>query len=138
MPLPGPNRASDAHPGFVTGLAIEASVLRRSTAGHDPQIADRITCAGADAARARRLAEDLLAAGARALVSYGVAGGLDPALGPGDVVLPETVVVPGGKALDADAPWRLRLQPRFRPGLGDARTTSVGARLWLPADSPRS
>lgn len=104
-----PESGSRSRPGFVTGLAIEASVLRRGTAGHDPGIAGRVACAGADAARARRLAEDLVAAGARALVSFGVAGGLDPALGPGDVVLPETVVAPGGAALATDAAWRSRL-----------------------------
>jgi adenosylhomocysteine nucleosidase len=100
---------SRPRPGFVTGLAIEASVLRRGAAGHDQEIAARIACAGADAARARRLGEDLLAAGVRALVSFGVAGGLDPTLGPGDVVLPETVVAPGGAALATDAPWRAHL-----------------------------
>ncbi len=109
MPQPRPESSSRPRPGFVTGLAIEASVLRRGAAGHDPEIAKRVACAGADAARARRLAEDLLAAGASALVSFGVAGGLDPALGPGDVVLPETIVAPGGAALATDAAWRAHL-----------------------------
>jgi adenosylhomocysteine nucleosidase len=109
MPQPCPGTSSRPGPGFVTGLAIEASVLRRGAAGHDPEIATRIVCAGADAARARRLAEDLLAAGACALVSYGVAGGLDPALEPGDVVLPEAVIAPGGAVLATDAAWRARL-----------------------------
>ncbi len=40
--------------GFVTGLAVEAGVLRRHAAPHDPDIALRVACAGADALRARR------------------------------------------------------------------------------------
>ncbi len=84
-------------------------MLRRGAGSHDPGISERVACAGADSLRARRMAEDLVTAGARALVSFGVAGGLDPALGPGDVVLPETVVAPGGAALATDAAWRSRL-----------------------------
>jgi adenosylhomocysteine nucleosidase len=95
--------------GFVTGLAVEAGVLRRNAASHTPGIETMIACAGADALRARRKAEDLLKAGAGALVSFGIAGGLDPALGPGDIVLPEAVVVPGGSAVVTGAAWRLRL-----------------------------
>jgi hopanoid-associated phosphorylase len=95
--------------GFVTGLAVEAGVLRRHAASHDPDVALMIACAGADALRARRMAEDLLEAGAGALVSFGIAGGLDPALGPGDIVLPEAVVAPGGPAVVTDAAWRRRV-----------------------------
>lgn len=95
--------------GFITGLAVEASVLRRQAVSHDPNIGSRIACAGADALRARRMAEDLLEAGANALVSFGIAGGLDPVLGPGDIVLPETVAVPSGSAVVTDAAWRRHL-----------------------------
>lgn len=107
--MPQVNLSSGARAGFVTGLAIEASVLRRGAGRHDPEISERVACAGADSARALQLAEDLVAAGARALVSFGVAGGLDPDLGPGDVVLPDTVVAPGGAALATDASWRSRV-----------------------------
>ncbi|MDH3594730.1 MAG: nucleoside phosphorylase [Rhodospirillales bacterium] len=95
--------------GFVTGLAVEAGVLRRHAASHDPAIALMIACAGADALRARQLAEDLLEAGAGALVSFGIAGGLDPALTPGDTVLPEAVVALDGMAVATDAAWRRRV-----------------------------
>jgi hopanoid-associated phosphorylase len=95
--------------GFVTGLAVEAGVLRRHAASQEPGIEIMIACAGADAARARRMAEDLLDAGAGGLVSFGIAGGLDPALGPGDIVLPEAVVAPGGTAVGTDGAWRRSL-----------------------------
>jgi adenosylhomocysteine nucleosidase len=45
------------------------------------------TATGADAAAARAIA-----AGATALLSFGLAGGLDPALRPGDIVVPSAVV----------------------------------------------
>lgn len=47
-------------------------------------------------------ASDLIAQGAKALVSFGLAGGLDPALRPGAVVIP-SAVVSDRQALPADA-----------------------------------
>ena len=62
---------------------------------------------GAAAAAARRLA----LAGATALVSFGMAGGLDPVLICGAVLLPEEVVAPNGAAVSATATeWRQRLR----------------------------
>jgi len=55
------------------------------------------TAAGADAAAARAVA-----AGATALLSFGVAGGLDPALRPGDLVVPSEVIS-RGTVFNADA-----------------------------------
>jgi adenosylhomocysteine nucleosidase len=92
--------------GFVTGLAVEAQVLRRNLAEPDRQDNLMIACAGADSARARRAAETLLETGAGALVSYGIAGGLDPALQAGAVVLAEAVLLPGEAAIATDLPWR--------------------------------
>jgi adenosylhomocysteine nucleosidase len=92
-----------APPGFVVGLAIEARVLTRALGP-----AGRIACAGASAARAREGALRLLAQGAGALISFGIAGGLDPALVPGDLVLPERVVAPGAPAIATDDEWRAK------------------------------
>lgn len=64
---------------------------------------------GLGAERARQAAHLLLDAGATALLSWGTAGGLDPALRPGDVVLPATVVPSAGVALQVDAAWHARL-----------------------------
>ena len=55
------------------------------------------TAAGADAAATRAIA-----AGATALLSFGLAGGLDPALRPGDIVVP-SAVVSRDVAFNADA-----------------------------------
>ena len=95
--------------GFVTGLAVEARILRRNLAPSDLQDDVMVACAGADSGRAGRAAAALLEAGAGALISYGIAGGLDPALRAGAVVLADAVLLPGGQAVPTDSPWRERL-----------------------------
>jgi adenosylhomocysteine nucleosidase len=73
-------------PGLVTGLAAEARLAARlgpaEAGGGFPD--------GAAAA-----AERLLARGASALVSFGLCGGLDPALRPGALVVPRAVLSDG-------------------------------------------
>jgi adenosylhomocysteine nucleosidase len=59
--------------------------------------------------RAARAAAALIEAGARALVSWGIAGGLDPAARPGDLVLPAAVLGIGNTRYEADELWRARL-----------------------------
>jgi adenosylhomocysteine nucleosidase len=54
---------------------------------------------------ARRLVE----AGARALISWGMAGGLDPALAAGTILLPSEVVSPDGALFLTARDWRERL-----------------------------
>ncbi|HKM64762.1 MAG TPA: hypothetical protein VJY39_19970 [Acidisphaera sp.] len=53
-------------------------------------------------AGARRAAEGLVRSGVDALVSFGLAGGLDPALAPGALVIPEAVRLATGETLPAD------------------------------------
>jgi adenosylhomocysteine nucleosidase len=100
--------------GIVSALAAEARTLgpaaRQGAELH--RLADGALLAvsgigeGAAAAAARRLA----LAGATALVSFGMAGGLDPALICGAVLLPEEVVGRNGTAVLATATeWRQRL-----------------------------
>ncbi len=92
-----------AGPGVVTGLAREAACL-------EPQSGwIRIVCSGANTARARALAEELADGGSAALVSFGLAGGLDPALRSGALLVPDRVVAPDGRRFAADASWRRRL-----------------------------
>lgn len=83
--------------GLICGMAVEARALPR-----DPRIAVAIT--GARPERAAAAAAALIAAGCDRLVSFGVAGGLDPDLAPGTLVLPGSVVWPGGGCALA-TPW---------------------------------
>lgn len=65
--------------------------------------------AGVGSERARAAAESLVARGAHGLVSFGVAGGLDPALPAGSLVLAEGCV-DGRHRMTADPVWRKRLR----------------------------
>ena len=76
-----------AVPAFVTGLTAEARIARH--AGW-PVAAGGGTTAGAYQA-ARRLLEN----GATGLVSFGLAGGLDPALPPGTLIVAKGVIAMG-------------------------------------------
>jgi hopanoid-associated phosphorylase len=73
--------------GIVVGLPQEAAILREALGAHMPPVA----CAGATAAGAARAATEV-AADAGALLSFGLAGGLDPELRPGDIVVGAGVV----------------------------------------------
>lgn len=101
--------------GIVTGLAAEAATL-----GPGPL---RIALSAADPARASRAARSLVADGARLLVSYGLAAGLDPRLGPGAVLLPEAVFPHEGAREAPPEPLgvRDRLQRLVAPGRGAER-----------------
>ncbi len=72
--------------GIVTGLTAEARIARALS---DTE-AGGGTPFGAEIA-----AEKLVARGATALLSFGLAGGLDPALKPGDIVVPTAVIEHG-------------------------------------------
>ena len=90
-----PNRAvlSRGRTGFVTGLAAEARWLRgRGFAAG---------VGGGGPAGAARAAGELIAQGVTGLVSFGLAGGLDPALPAGALVLPR-LVSGGGEQYDCD------------------------------------
>ncbi len=86
--------------GVITGLRAEARCL----SGLDLAVA----CSGARPGRARMAAARLLAEGATGLVSFGLAAGLGPELQPGDLVLAAAVVLPDGRSLPTDPPWRSR------------------------------
>jgi adenosylhomocysteine nucleosidase len=73
--------------GFVVGLSAEAKLLRRT--------GFMVGIGGGFPAGASRAAEKLVADGAAALVSFGLAGGLNSALQPGAVLVPESVIDDG-------------------------------------------
>jgi adenosylhomocysteine nucleosidase len=68
-----------------------------------------IETSGVGAERAESAARSLLSRGATALVSWGVAGGLDPEIAPGTVVLPDTVIGVDSLHFEVDLEWRDRL-----------------------------
>lgn len=94
--------------GVVTGLRVEARCLR----GQDGPVA----YSGGSAERARSEAARLVADGAAALVSFGLAGGLAPELRPGDLLLPESVRGAGLASWSVDPSWRERMHTRLAAG----------------------
>lgn len=94
--------------GVVTGARAEARCLGSTSFA--------IVCSGADPERARAGAERLIAEGAAGLVSFGLAGGLSPDLPAGAILLPETVLAPGGARYAVDNAWRNALWLRLEAG----------------------
>ena len=68
-----------------------------------------LVVSGMGAAAAEQGALRLVEAGARALMSWGVAGGLDPRLAAGTVLLPNEIVSAEGRVLATTRDWRERL-----------------------------
>jgi len=104
--------------GVVTALAGEAQALAGRPCRPGQSIAlgngTAIYLGGIGPGRAARAATALIEGGARALVSWGIAGGLDPELRPGDLVLPAAVLGIGNTRYEADQPWRARLSETLR------------------------
>ena len=73
--------------GIVCGMVSEVRALGRWA--DDPRIT--IAVSGARPERAEAGARRLVAGGCRVLLSWGVAGGLDPALRPGELVIPAEI-----------------------------------------------
>jgi adenosylhomocysteine nucleosidase len=84
---------------IICGLKSEAAAVRAAL-GEDIRV--RVGVSGANAARAEEIAHGFCDAGASAIISIGVSGGLDPALKPGDLVIGETVIADDGSEYASD------------------------------------
>jgi adenosylhomocysteine nucleosidase len=96
--------------GVVAALELEARTLGlpvRHSAGLS-EIGDGtlVAVSGIGTAAAAAAARALVEAGAAALVSWGMAGGLDPALRAGTVCIPRLVVSHEGAKFATDPDWR--------------------------------
>lgn len=75
---------------IVCGLKSEAAAVRAALGPDAGRF--RIGVSGANAARAEAIAREFAQAGAVAILSVGVSGGLDPALRPGDLIVTSAVI----------------------------------------------
>ncbi len=98
--------------GVVTGLKSEIAVLEAAWKGD----AFAYFAAGGSAARAAEAARRMATQGATLLISAGVAGALDPAARPGDLVLAGAVIAPDGRSYGADTAWRGKIAATLGPG----------------------
>ncbi|MCW5731046.1 MAG: phosphorylase [Alphaproteobacteria bacterium] len=125
--------------GIVTGLASEAAIARRLW----PDAL--IGCAASRPEKAMAEAARLADAGAGALLSFGIAGGLEPGLAPGTLVVATEIVTEDGRhpCHPALRDWlrallpEARLAPVFgsdRPAASEADKASLRARGAFAVD----
>jgi adenosylhomocysteine nucleosidase len=106
--------------GVVTGLPVEAWIVAAAARRRGFPQPPMTVAAPGDAELTFRRTARLIADGAQGLVSFGLAGGLDPALSPGDLVLPREVLA-DGKRHSCDLAWIDALERRFGPSLSFSR-----------------
>jgi adenosylhomocysteine nucleosidase len=93
----------------ISALELEAEIARTATRRHR----SRICVSGPGGDRALETARMAIARGARALISFGLAGGLSRNAATASVVLPQTIRSEAG-AWAADTTWRGRLAGLLR------------------------
>ena len=91
--------------GIVAALEMERQWIRAP--------GPLVELSGIGDTRAQNAARRLFERGATALVSWGVAGGLDPNLRPGTVILPDAIIGADGSSHGVDLEWRDRLLERL-------------------------
>ncbi|MGE3623851.1 MAG: hypothetical protein AB7H77_08280 [Bdellovibrionales bacterium] len=93
--------------GVLCGIDAEAVIARKLT---DTEVG----CAGARPQKARWIARDLVKRGAKRLMSFGIAGGLEPGLPIGSMIIGSHVVATDGN-WSCDSNWVGELLQKF-PG----------------------
>ena len=74
----------------VTGLAQESKIAAGPGVSH-------VICSGSKPDRLRSHLAEVDPIGLRAVISFGIAGGLDPVLEPGDIILGTTIIAESGE-----------------------------------------
>ncbi len=107
--------------GIATALWTEARCLvqQASAAGQVYAVGEEVLLCicGMGEARAGQASQDLLAAGAGALLSWGFAGALDERLKAGELLLPGNIIGRDGRRFPTDPAWRQRLHRQLSPHL---------------------
>jgi adenosylhomocysteine nucleosidase len=86
--------------GVITGMAAEAACFKRSPGALVAR------AGGADPERTNAIAREFCETGAVALVSFGIAGGLDPRQESGDLLIADQIVGRTGVRYRCDREWR--------------------------------
>ncbi len=88
--------------GVICGLQSEANILATFAGRRE---APEIRISGARPSMAVQASDELAASGVSGLVSFGVAGGVDPSLRPGDIIVGTEVLAPDGRRFSTDRQW---------------------------------
>ena len=94
--------------GIITGMLAEAECVSATESSHT------IFCAAGSPGRAQIGALKLIKEGAGKVISFGIAGALDPARRPGDIVLASHVEDHAGHRFPTDSAWRQELATSYR------------------------
>jgi adenosylhomocysteine nucleosidase len=120
--------------GVVAALDAEARTLGPAVRRDDGLffLSDEalLAVSGMGAALAAIAARNLIDAGAAALMSFGLAGGLDPLLSAGTVVLPSEVISRDGTRFSTSRGWREQLSAAV------AKQRPVDAGVLLTSSAP--
>jgi adenosylhomocysteine nucleosidase len=111
---------------IVVALGLEQASLRRSARGA-PRQSISIYRSGPGEARAAAAAKAALANGARALVSWGMAGALAATIQPGTLILPRDVRSQDGRRFEANPVWHARLAAELASGFTVEQRSLLGA-----------
>lgn len=98
---------------IVMALSAERAGLQRALARSPAAVT--VFQSGPGAVRAGEAARTAIRAGASAVLSWGIAGGLEPQLAPGTVVVPRYVALADGSRLAVEPRWQSALAARLRP-----------------------
>lgn len=90
--------------GAVTGMLSEGRLL--------DGLGFRIVAGGGHAAATKRKTEELIAGGATSLLSFGIAGALDPSLKPGDLIIAGAVQLADGRTIACDPAWQRQVRDK--------------------------
>ena len=102
--------------GIVTGMRLETACLE-SAPNHIKDKYKLSFCAGGSPGRAYAGAEYLIRKGADALVSFGIAGALEPTLTPGHIILAKSVIDGTGEQFQTDEAWYHALTETLAPNV---------------------
>jgi hopanoid-associated phosphorylase len=116
--------------GVVAAMAAEARFLGRLRPRTDGLFTlddgAVVSISGIGCVAASAGARALVAGGATSLMSWGMAGGLDPTLRPGNLLLPDAVSLPDGSVFPTNPQWRERLSSLLAAAVrGTILTTPV-------------
>jgi adenosylhomocysteine nucleosidase len=101
-------RTEIPHLGILAGLQSEARCISPYLPSSAALTAE-IALSGARILGSRSATNHLIETGATHLLSFGLAGGLDPTLAPGTLLLPDVVLMPDGTRLSVDRRWHANL-----------------------------
>jgi len=110
--------------GIITALPQEARCFKQR----------RVCVCGMGAERAEVAAQQLIQQGATALLSWGTAGGLEPQLRPGDLVMPKEVITSDNKSYLIDSNWHADIASQIKLTIHDGKLIHSEKIISSPLD----